>query len=105
MTRFTYQHLVELVDGDNELIARLVEEGEIERRRRRRRPSSIVDRVLVARTLFRELDVDWPGVEVILRSARLARGRAAPHRRARGRGRGGPAGPLRHRARPIVRAP
>ena len=29
--RYTYQHLVELVDGDDELIARLVEEGEIQR--------------------------------------------------------------------------
>jgi len=32
MSRYTYQHLVELVDGDNELIARLVEEGEIVQR-------------------------------------------------------------------------
>jgi len=32
MTRYTYQHLLELVDGDDELIARLVEEGEIVRR-------------------------------------------------------------------------
>ncbi len=66
MTRYTYQHLVELVDGDNELIARLVEEGEIVQR-----DDNIVmvdvDRVLLARTLVRELEVDWPGVEIILR--------------------------------------
>ena len=65
-TRFTYQHLIELVGGDHELIARLVEEGEIEQR-----DDAValvdVDRVLLARTLVRELEIDWPGVEVILR--------------------------------------
>lgn len=65
-SRFTYQHLVELVDGDHELIARLIEEGEIVQREG---DVAIVDvdRVLIARTLLRELDVDWPGVEVVLR--------------------------------------
>ena len=66
MSRYTYQHLVELLDGDNELIARLVEEGEIVQR-----GDDVVlvdvDRVLLARTLLRELEVDWPGVEIILR--------------------------------------
>jgi hypothetical protein len=66
MSRYTYQHLVELLDGDNELIARLVEEGEIVQR-----DDDVVlvdvDRVLLARTLLRELEVDWPGVEIILR--------------------------------------
>jgi len=66
MSRYTYQHLVELLDGDNELIARLVEEGEIVQR-----GDDVVlvdvDRVLLARTLVRELEVDWPGVEIILR--------------------------------------
>jgi hypothetical protein len=65
-TRFTYQRLLELVDGDHELIALLVEHGEIERR-----DDDVavvdVDRVLIARTLVRELEIDWPGVEVILR--------------------------------------
>ena len=62
---YTYQHLVELVEGDDELIARLVEEGEIECRD----GIAIVDveRVLVARTLVRELEIDWAGVAVILR--------------------------------------
>jgi hypothetical protein len=64
--RLTYQHLLDLVDGDAELIARLIEEGVIERR------ESVavvvdVDRVLIARTLVRELEIDWPGVELILR--------------------------------------
>lgn len=64
--RYTYQRLVELVGGDDELIARLVEEGEI-----RRLDDDValvnVDRVLIARTLVRELEIDWAGVEVILR--------------------------------------
>jgi hypothetical protein len=67
MTRYTYQHLLELVDGDDELIARLVEEGEIVRRDEGDIVTVDVERVLVARTLLRELEVDWPGIEVILR--------------------------------------
>ena len=66
MTRYTYQHLLELVDGDDELIALLVEEGEIVRG-----DDDVVsvdgERVLVARTLLRELEVSWPGIEIILR--------------------------------------
>jgi hypothetical protein len=68
-TRFTYQHLLDLVDGDRELIARLVEEGVIEQN-----DDAVavvdLDSVLVARTLVRELDIDWPGVDVILRLLR-----------------------------------
>lgn len=64
--RFTYQHLVELVDGDHELIARMVEEGVIEQRDEEIAIVD-VDRVLVTRTLVRELEIDWSGVEVILR--------------------------------------
>jgi hypothetical protein len=64
--RFTYHHLVELVEGDDELIARLVDEGLIERR-----DGDLVlvdvDRVLVARTCWRDLEIEWPGIEVILR--------------------------------------
>ncbi|HET9987583.1 MAG TPA: chaperone modulator CbpM [Kofleriaceae bacterium] len=67
MTRFTYQHLLELVDGDQELIALLVEQGEIVRHDDGDIVTLDVERVLVARTLYRELEVDWPGVEVILR--------------------------------------
>jgi hypothetical protein len=67
MTRFTYKHLLELVDGDDELIARLVEEGEIVRRDDGDIVTVDVERVLVARTLLRELEVDWNGIEVILR--------------------------------------
>jgi hypothetical protein len=65
MTRYSYQQLVALVDGDTALIDLLVEEGEIERRGEDLAMVDI-DRVLVARTLLRDLDVTWPGAEVIL---------------------------------------
>lgn len=67
MTRFTYQHLVELVEGDEELIVRLVEEGLIDARDQV--ASVDVDGVLLARTLWRELGVEWPGIEVVLHLA------------------------------------
>jgi hypothetical protein len=75
MTRYTYQHLVELVDGDHELIARLVEEGVIEYQ-----DDGVVpvdpDTVTLARTLWRELEVDWNGIPIILRlAAQLAAAR------------------------------
>ncbi len=64
--RFTYQRLVELVEGDHDLIERLVDEGIIERRDEDRALVDL-DRVLVARTLWRDLAIEWPGIEVILR--------------------------------------
>jgi len=64
--RYTYARLLELVEGDRELIAELVEHGVIEAREDDRALVD-VDHVLVARTLWRELGVDWPGIEVILR--------------------------------------
>lgn len=78
MTRFTYQHLVELVEGDEELIVRLVEEGVIEHDNDIARVD--VDGVLLARTLWRDLGVEWPGIEVVLHLAaklRAARARIA----------------------------
>ena len=65
MTRFTYHHLLELVDGDHEFIVRLIEEGLIEGREDVM--SVDVDAVLLARTLWRTLEVDWPGIEIIVR--------------------------------------
>jgi hypothetical protein len=64
--RYSYQRLVELVGGDDELISRLVEEGEIQQVNDEIAIVN-VDRVLIAQTLVRELEIDWPGVEVILR--------------------------------------
>jgi len=74
MIRYTYQHLLELVEGDHEFIVRLVEEGLIEQ------SDDIVsvdlDAVLLARTLWRDLEVDWPGIQIIVRlSAQLAAAR------------------------------
>lgn len=66
MTRYTYQHLVELVDGDHELIARLVEEGIIECGDDHVVPVDL-DVVMLARTLWRDLEVDWPGIAIIVR--------------------------------------
>lgn len=63
--RFTYQRLVELVDGDHELLAQLVEDGVIEHVGGDRVLVEI-DSVLAARTL-RELEVDWSGIAIILR--------------------------------------
>ena len=63
--RFTSRRLVELVDGDDELIGWLVDEGVIEQRDDDR-VTVDVDSVLAARTL-RELDVDWSGIPIILR--------------------------------------
>lgn len=65
-TRYTYESLVELVDGDRELIAQLVEIGVIDLHADDRAIVDI-DAVLTARTLFRELAIDWAGIEVILR--------------------------------------
>ncbi|MBK9033944.1 MAG: hypothetical protein IPL61_22200 [Myxococcales bacterium] len=75
-SRCTYAALVEVVDGDTELIARLVEEGVIVVR-----DDDLaivdVDVVLVARTLWRDLALDWPGIAVILRlREQLARAQA-----------------------------
>ena len=65
MTRFTYQHLLELVEGDQELIIHLIAEGLVERQDDI--VTADVDHVLLARTLWRDLDVEWPGIEVALR--------------------------------------
>ena len=65
-TRFTYQHLLALVDGDQDLITHLLDEGLIERRAEDRALVD-VDHVLVARMLWRDLEIEWPGIEVILR--------------------------------------
>jgi hypothetical protein len=78
VTRFTYQHLLDLVEGDSELIVRMLDEGLVDR------TGDIVsldiDHVLIARTLWRELEVEWPGIEIALKlmdELRAARARIA----------------------------
>lgn len=65
VVRYTYRQLIDLVEGDDELIAQLIEEGVIEERGGDRALVD-VDSVLAARTL-RELEVDWSGIAIILR--------------------------------------
>jgi hypothetical protein len=81
--RYTYAHLLDLVEGDRDLLAQLLEHGLIEARGDDRALID-VDHVLIARTL-RDLEVDWPGIEVILRlldDLAEARGRIAALERA-----------------------
>jgi hypothetical protein len=67
VTRYTYQHLLQLLEGDSELIVRLVDEGLVERNEDV--VTINIDRVLMARTLWRDLDVEWAGIEIIIRLA------------------------------------
>ena len=76
-TRITRETLVSLVHGDEELVALLIEEGLL--------PDSEdeygaeeIELLLCSYTLVRELDVNVPGVEIILRLRReLAMARRA----------------------------
>jgi hypothetical protein len=64
--RSDLERLIESVlEGDQEVIDALVDSGFIESVRE----CTVVDVEVarVARTLWRELDVNWPGVEIILR--------------------------------------
>ncbi len=64
-SRVRRKRLVEILGNDEEIVLRLVEEGLI-----MDRPDGFerrdIERALVTRTLVRELDVNWAGVEVIL---------------------------------------
>lgn len=60
------RRLVEILEGDEELVVRLCEEGIVTRRAEGFMPEEVA-RVLVCRTLVRELDVDVSALEIILR--------------------------------------
>ncbi len=62
----TFETLVELVEGDHELVAVLIEEGLIVQDDDGFSPEQ-VDRALASRTLMRELEVNVAGVDIILR--------------------------------------
>jgi len=64
--RITLEELVALVDGDREFVSVLVKERVIEERDDGFRIED-VDRALATRTLVEELEVNWAGVDIILR--------------------------------------
>lgn len=64
--RLSRTRLIEIVGGDAELIARLVEHDVIVEGPQGFDPDQ-VERALVSRTLIRELDVNLEGTEIILR--------------------------------------
>lgn len=64
-TTVTRARLLEILEHDEEIVVRLVEAGIIDDRVESLSPRD-VEYALVARTLVRELDVNWAGVEVIL---------------------------------------
>lgn len=63
--RMSLAELLEVLGGDEGFLAEAREEGLIDEGESY--DVVIVERVRVARTLVRELDVNWPGVEVVLR--------------------------------------
>jgi hypothetical protein len=65
-TRFTVERALAVIEGDTELLEQLVVLGLCERRDEGYSVEE-VELMRVARVLVRELDVNWPGVEVILR--------------------------------------
>lgn len=64
--KVTREQLIAIVEGDHELIGLLLREGVIEQRDDGWAADE-VDRVLACRTLVRELEVNWAGVDIILR--------------------------------------
>lgn len=69
MSAITQEALLEILDNDLDLLETLVEHGLI--------PSGLqsfvpdeVETILVCRTLVREMEVNWAGVEVIVRMRR-----------------------------------
>lgn len=74
-TRIAYERLLEVVDGDRELITLLLEEGVLVASEEGFSAQD-VDLVLCSFTLVRELDVNLAGVDIILRlRSELARAR------------------------------
>ncbi|HUH05656.1 MAG TPA: hypothetical protein VML75_26865 [Kofleriaceae bacterium] len=74
-TRIAYERLLEVVDGDRELVTLLIEEGVLVASEEGFSAQD-VDLVLCSFTLVRELNVNLAGVDIILRlRAELARAR------------------------------
>jgi hypothetical protein len=69
MKELSREDLVELLEGDGELLVLLVEYGILEEDTQGFGPE-LVETVLVSQTLVRELQINGPGVDVILRMRR-----------------------------------
>ncbi|MBN1605980.1 MAG: hypothetical protein JW940_05075 [Polyangiaceae bacterium] len=65
-THITHVQVLRALQGDEDLLTRLVELGFVKRRVEGYLPEE-VERALVSYTLVRELGVNWEGVEVVLR--------------------------------------
>jgi len=65
-TRLTRSSLLLLLEGDEALYARLCEASFLPEREEELTPRH-ADIARVARTLLRELDVNWEGTEIVLR--------------------------------------
>jgi len=65
--RFTLETLVTFLDGDREVVDGLERAGIIERRGGGTYSAEEIEHARVAHVLLRELEVNWAGVEVILR--------------------------------------
>ena len=65
--RFTLEALVTFLDGDREVVDELERAGFIERYTGGTYSAEEIEHARVAHVLLRELDVNWAGVEVILR--------------------------------------
>jgi hypothetical protein len=66
--RLTIEALLALLENDRELVDTMFRLGLLERRPELQ-PDE-VEQVYVTRTLVRHLEVNWPGVEIILRMRR-----------------------------------
>ncbi len=69
MSLVDIETLLGLIGGDSELLDALVEHGIIAKECEVFGPED-VETVLVSQTLVRELDINWAGVDVILRMRR-----------------------------------
>lgn len=69
MTRIDLETLLVLLEQDQEHLQALVEHGIISEDTQSFAPDD-VETILVSHTLVRELEVNWPGVDVILRMRR-----------------------------------
>lgn len=66
MTRIVHATILTVLDGDQELYEQLQQQGLVPQDEETLRPAH-VEVARVTQTLVRELDINWAGVEVVLR--------------------------------------